>query len=103
VATPIMMLILQGAVLSNNPANVPWAVLDWSRTTVARRFVTEVQSTGYFLPPRPVASYEEGRQLLRRGDALALVVIPRDLARDVERRPPPAQAPLARHAPLPRA
>jgi len=100
VAQPIMMLILQGAVLSNKPANVPWAVLDWSRSAVARRFVTEVQATGYFLPPRPVASYEEGRQLLRRGDALAFVVIPEKLARDVERRAPRVQLLLDGSDPL---
>ena len=100
VAQPIMMLILQGLVLSNKPANVPWAVLDWSRSEVARRFVTEVEATGYFLPPRPVASYEEGRQLLRRGDALAFVVIPRDLARDVERQEPRVQVLLDGSDPL---
>ncbi|HZP43884.1 MAG TPA: hypothetical protein VFD84_20560, partial [Candidatus Binatia bacterium] len=33
VAQPIMMILLFGLVLSNEPANVPWAVFDRSETT----------------------------------------------------------------------
>jgi ABC-2 type transport system permease protein len=100
VAQPIMMLILQGAVLSNKPANVPWAVLDWSRSAVARRFVADVEATGYFLPPQPVASYDEGRHLLQQAEALAFVVIPETLARDVERGQPRVQLLLDGSDPL---
>jgi len=100
VAQPIMMLILQGAVLSNKPANVPWAVLDWSRSAVARRFVADVEATGYFLPPRSVASYDEGRRLLQQAEALAFVVIPETLARDVERGQPRVQLLLDGSDPL---
>ena len=53
---PIMMLLLFGGVLSNKPANVPWAVLDQSRTEFSRRLVSEIESTGYFLRPVAVAS-----------------------------------------------
>ncbi|TMA90120.1 MAG: ABC transporter permease [Deltaproteobacteria bacterium] len=100
VAQPIMMLILQGAVLSNKPANVPWAVLDWSRSAVARRFVADVEATGYFLPPQSVASYDEGRRLLQQAEALAFVVIPETLARDVERGQPRVQLLLDGSDPL---
>src|SRR5205807_4754919 len=68
------------------PQNVPWAVLDRSATSVSRRLVDEVEATGYFLAPQRIASYDEGRALLRRGNALAVLVIPRDFARDRERR-----------------
>ena len=47
--------------------------------------MAEIESTGHFLPPRRVASYGEGRRLLRGGDALALLVLPADFARDRER------------------
>ena len=100
VAQPIMMLILQGAVLSNKPANVPWAVLDWSRSAVARRFVADVEATGYFLPPQSVTSYDEGRKLLQQAEALAFVVIPETLARDVERGRPRVQLLLDGSDPL---
>ncbi len=34
---PVVMLTLFGWALSNKPANVPWAVLDWSSTPTSRR------------------------------------------------------------------
>lgn len=84
-AQPVMMLLLNGYALSNKPANVRWVVVDWNGGTVARRFVEDVMSTGYFLPPQRVSGYDEGRALLTRGKALAMVVIPKDFRRDVER------------------
>ncbi len=91
ISQPIMMLLLFGGALSYTPADVPWAVLDRSASAESRRFVEDVFSTGYFLPPRTVTSYAEGRELLRREDALALVVIPRDFRRDIERSRPEVQ------------
>jgi ABC-2 type transport system permease protein len=85
IAQPIMMLFLFGWALTNTPANVPWVVLDRSVTPLSRRLITDVQATGYFLPPRPVPSYDEGRRLLQEGDALAFLVIPPELGRDLER------------------
>jgi ABC-2 type transport system permease protein len=88
---PLMMLLLFGGALSNKPANVPWAVLDHSRTQVSRRIVTEIESTGYFLAPRTVESQAEGEALLLRGTALAFVVIPAELRRDALRGAPEVQ------------
>jgi ABC-2 type transport system permease protein len=82
---PIMMMTLFGTSVSNKPANVPWAVLDRSRTVVSRRLIEEIAVTGYFLPPIAVTSYDDGHALLRRGNALALLVLPSGLARDLER------------------
>ncbi|HEY2385768.1 MAG TPA: ABC transporter permease [Candidatus Binatia bacterium] len=82
---PIMMTTLFALALSNKPENVPWAVLDHSATSVSRRLVDEVLATGHFLQPRQVTSYDEGRDLLRTGNALAFLVIPDDLARARER------------------
>jgi ABC-2 type transport system permease protein len=81
-AQPIMMLLLLGFALSNEPANVPIAVLDRSETSASRRLVEETTATGYFLAPRAVASYEEGRRMLERGTAVAFLVIPDDFARE---------------------
>ncbi|TMB00863.1 MAG: ABC transporter permease, partial [Deltaproteobacteria bacterium] len=97
---PIMMLVIFGLVLSNKPANVPWAVLDRSADAVARRLVAEVQATGYFRPPRRVASYDQARDLLRRGQALAVLVVPEDFGRDVERGRPRVQLLLDGSDPL---
>jgi ABC-2 type transport system permease protein len=81
VAQPVMMLLLLGYALSNEPANVPWLVLDRSQSAVSRRLVEEIQATGYFLAPEAIASTAQGRDRLARGEALALVVIPEDFAR----------------------
>jgi len=88
---PLVMLLLFGGALSNEPANVPWAVLDQSRTEVSRRLLSEIEATGYFLAPRAVASQAEGEALLVRGTALAFVVIPQGFRRDTLRGGPEVQ------------
>ena len=97
---PIMMLLLFGGALSNEPANVPWAVLDQSHSAMGRRLVEEIGATGYFLAPESVASYETGRDLLERGKAVALVVIPHDFQRDAYRGRPQIQVLLDGAEPL---
>jgi len=79
---PVMMLLLFGFALSTIPRNVPWAVLDRSRTAASRRLTEEISVSGHFLRPLPVGSYDEGRALLQHGAALALLVIPEGFARD---------------------
>ena len=90
-AQPVMMLLLFGFALSYTPANVPWAVLDRSTSAQSRRLVEEIRGTGYFLEPAAIQSYAQGRELLRRGDALAVLVIPRDFRRDFVRGRPQVQ------------
>jgi drug efflux transport system permease protein len=100
VMQPIMMFILFGFVLSNKPANVSWGVIDRSQSALSRRLVEDIEATGYFLPPRPIAGYERARAALRRGDTLAVLVIGRDFARDVERGRPRVQLLLDGSDPL---
>jgi ABC-2 type transport system permease protein len=88
---PVVMILLFGGALSNEPANVSWAVLDQSRTEVSRRLVAEIESTGYFLRPHAARSQAEGEALLERGEALAFVVIPREFRRDALRGGPEVQ------------
>jgi ABC-2 type transport system permease protein len=92
VAQPIMTLALFGAAITMIPANVPWSVLDRDGSALSRRFVEEVQSTGYFAPPVSVSSYEEGRARLARGQDALLVVIPEDFRREALRGRPEVQA-----------
>jgi hypothetical protein len=82
---PVVFVLLFAYALSYKPANVPWALLDHSRTAASRQFAEAVESTGYFLPPMPVTSYAEGRRLLKRGAAVAFVVVPDEFRRDFER------------------
>ncbi|HBZ69636.1 MAG TPA: hypothetical protein DEP35_07880 [Deltaproteobacteria bacterium] len=90
-AQPIMMLMLFGFALTNEPRNVPWVVLDRSQTAVSRRFLEDVFVTGYFERARAVGSYEEGRARLGRGQAIAFVVVPEDFGRKVLRGGPEVQ------------
>ena len=99
-AQPIMMLLLFGGALSNEPANVPWAVLDQSHSAISRRLVEEIGATGYFLSPKRVASYQDGRDLLERGGAVVLVVIPNEFQRDAFRGRPQIQVLLDGAEPL---
>jgi ABC-2 type transport system permease protein len=100
VAQPIVMLLLFGLVLRNEPANVAWAVLDESHGAAGRRLVEAIGETGYFAPPRAVASYDEGRALLERGRVTALVVVPLDFEREVWRGRPGVQVLLDGADPL---
>jgi ABC-2 type transport system permease protein len=79
---PVIMCLLFGGALSNEPKHVPWLVLDRSETAVSRRLVADLHATGNFEAPRRVASYDEAVTRMRRGDALALLVVPDDFARD---------------------
>ncbi|HTY18354.1 MAG TPA: ABC transporter permease [Myxococcota bacterium] len=97
---PIVMLLLFGYALRNEPANVPWAVLDQSEGAAGRRLVQEIATTRYFLPPRYVRSYDEGRALLERGAVTALVVVPYDFHREVLRGDPQIQVLLDGADPL---
>jgi ABC-2 type transport system permease protein len=97
---PVVMLLLFGGVISNQPANVRWAVLDQSRSEVSRRLAREIEETGYFVPPAAVASQADGERLLARGKAVAFVVIPADFQRDVLRGGPEIQLLLDGAEPL---
>ena len=99
-AQPIMMLLLFGFALTNEPKNVPWVVLDRSQTAVSRRFLEAVFVTGYFEEARAVSSYEEGRSSLGRGEAIAFVIVPEDFAREALRGRPQIQVLLDGSDPL---
>jgi ABC-2 type transport system permease protein len=97
---PITFLIILGTAVSFTPRHVHWAVLDRSDTAVSRRLVSEIATSGYFLPVRSIASYDEAHGLLQTGAVLAAVVIERDFARDTERGAPSIQVLLDGADPL---
>lgn len=97
---PLSFLIILGIAVSFTPRNVPWAMLDRSQTAVSRRLTSEIAASGYFLPVRAIASYDEGNTLLQKGQVLAVVVIDRDFARAAERGRPTVQVLLDGADPL---
>lgn len=100
IVQPITFLVILGIAVSFTPRNVPWVVLDRSDTTTSRRFVQEIEASGYFLRPEPVVSYDAGVDRLQKGRATAFLVIDRDFARDVERGGPTVQVLLDGADPL---
>ena len=88
---PIIMLLVFGFALSFRPTRVPWAVLDRSETSASRALVADIQASGYFEPPGRVAGYAEAHRLLRSGRLGAVLVVPSDLRRQMERGRPEVQ------------
>jgi len=97
---PWMMFLVFGVILSNEPADVRWALLDQRHSAISRRLVDHIQGTGYFVPPVRETSYEQARERLRGGKVLAVLVIPPSLARDAERGNPQVQLLLDGSDPL---
>ncbi len=100
IAQPLMLLVLTGLVLSNEPSNVPWAVFDRSPSAESRRLLRDIEATGYFLPARAVYSPDEGRELLRSSEVVAFLSVPRDFRREVERGRPQVELLLDGSDPL---
>lgn len=80
---PIVLLLVMGFGLRFAPQDVPWAVLDRSDTAASRQLVADIQTSGYFLPVRPLASYAEAHDLLKRAQVVAALVIPEDFRREL--------------------
>ncbi len=97
---PWIMFLLFGFMLSNKPANVPWAVLDQSHGALSRRLVQELQASGYFAPAEAATDYEGARRRLRDGAVLAVLVVPQSFGRDAERGVPSVQLLLDGSDPL---
>lgn len=88
---PIILLLVFGFALSFRPARVSWAILDRNGTAASRGIVAAIRTSGYFVDPRTVTGYAEARAMLRRGDVLAVLVVPRDLDREIARGRPSVQ------------
>ena len=100
IVQPISFLVILGIAVSFTPSNVPWVVLDRSDTVGSRRLVQEIQASGYFLPVERITSYEDGTTRLKKGHAVAMVVIDRDFERATERGHPEIQVLLDGADPL---
>lgn len=85
IGIPALELVLFGYAVNLDVRNIPTAVLDGARTARSRRFVEELEATQTFRIIRSVASVDEGIQLLEASRVGAVVVIPPDLDRRVER------------------
>ncbi len=82
---PLMMLILFGFAINNDPKNLPAALVSTSNDHYTRAMVSALEMTGYYRFDHRAASAAEGNALIERGDVAFVVTIPGDFARRVER------------------
>jgi len=112
---PLMLLVLFGFAINNDPKSLPAALLALSNDPYSRAMVVALENTDYYRFDRIVRSEAEADTLLARGEVAFVVTIPADFGRRVAARrraadpdrgptpptrPPPA-APSPRSAPWP--
>ena len=85
VGIPTMQLILFGYAINLDVRHVPTAVLDRAQSALSRRFLGELAATQTFTLGPTVRSETEALRLLEGSEVGAVVVIPPDLDRRLER------------------
>jgi ABC-2 type transport system permease protein len=84
-AMPVLMLVLFGFGISFDVDNLGLAVVDQDRTEASRELVRQVTASGEFVLGLEGTSPEEALGELRRGRAVAVLVVPRGFSQDVAR------------------
>lgn len=84
-AMPVLLLVLFGFGISFDVDHLELAVVDQDRTEASRELVRQVTASGEFVPGLEGTSPEEALRELRRGRAVAVLVVPRGFAQDVSR------------------
>ncbi len=82
---PTLQLVLFGYAINLDVRDIPTAVLDRSRSSLSRRLLGELEATQTFRIRRAVDSEAAAVRLLERSEVGAVVVIPSDLERRIER------------------
>jgi ABC-2 type transport system permease protein len=85
VGIPSLQLVLFGYAINLDIRNIPTAVLDRSASAFSRKLVGELEATQTFRIERPVHDENEAVRLLEASQVGAVVVIPPDLDRRVQR------------------
>jgi ABC-2 type transport system permease protein len=84
-AMPVLLLVLFGFGISFDVDHLELAVVDQDRTEASRELVRQVTASGEFVLKQEGTSPEEAQGALRRGHAVAVLVVPRGFAQDVAR------------------
>ncbi|ECI7686012.1 ABC transporter permease, partial [Salmonella enterica subsp. enterica] len=82
---PLMLLVLFGFAINNDPKGLPAALVTTSNDHYTRAMVTALEMTGYYRFDHRVSSAADGDFLIERGDVAFVVTIPSDFARRVMR------------------
>ncbi len=81
VAMPLVMLVIFGYAINTDVRHVSTALVDNAGNAFARQFARDLQATQVIRITHSVASVGELEQLIRRGEVLAGIIIPADVAR----------------------
>lgn len=87
---PIIELLFFGFAINADVKQVPTAVLDFSRSSLSRSFLTNMEVSGYFQLADVAGSLERAESKMMSGDVMIIVVIPSDLSERVHRGEKPA-------------
>jgi ABC-2 type transport system permease protein len=82
---PLMLLILFGFAINNDPKRLPAALLAMSNDQYSRAMVTALENTGYYRFDHIAESEVEAERLLERGTVSFVVTIPADFGKRVAR------------------
>lgn len=81
VVLPLIMLYLFGSALSLDVKDVPFAVYDQDKSAASRALIDAFPRSGYFRRAHEIRAEREIGELLDRGEARLVLVIPPDFAR----------------------
>jgi ABC-2 type transport system permease protein len=82
---PVVMLLLFGFGVSFDLDHIPIAVVDADRTPASRALVRDFVSSNELVVGAPAADQDEAEALMRDGQILAVLAIPRGLEQDLAR------------------
>lgn len=82
---PLMLLVLFGFAINNDPKGLPAALVATSNDNYTRAMISALQTTGYYRFDHVVESAAEAELLMARGDVVFVVTIPSDFARRIAR------------------
>jgi ABC-2 type transport system permease protein len=89
IALPLMQLFLFGFAINSNPHNLPTDVLSADHSNYERRIVAALKNSSYY-DIREIRSERNGERDLAQGNAIFVLNIPPNFARDVDRGESPA-------------
>lgn len=82
---PVLMLLVFGYAVSMDIDHIRLAVVDDDHTQASRALVEAFAAGGQFVRVKDAASAEDAETLVRRGDAKAVLLVPRGYERDLAR------------------
>ena len=90
IALPLLLsLMICETFKSGTPTKLPIALLDLDNSELSRQFGRMIQSTPSCSIDYRVTDILEGQNLIKKGDAYALIVVPKNFQRDIYRQKTP--------------